>query len=527
MANQYFNFNTDPAKAELDRVARQQKLADMLSSQGDEPIKQFSYNGIPAPISPLSGLAKILNAYSGAKAARDTEEESKRAQAKSAADEGADYNDLVRAITNRGTPAVAATPLTMAPQGAGDATDGQPYDLQNTDISSGFQGGARPAVAATPGGIESMDPTTLRTNAGREYYLNRQQDLADAAAKRADALALGTGMPARIQELKWLKEHPEDSDLLHDLIRGGRTVDLGDAVMYMNPDNSIAFTIRKGTNAAPVWNPAQNRWEITPNASSQPPPTPAVGLRTGEPGVPGVPTAAGTPAAGTPAAVTPAAGAAPPPAAVQPPGGGTPTVAASVPAAPGRVEQEKANKLQTAYTAFESTTARAKATIERAIGLIDKKPLMKGPLGNIIGGPTTGVLGAVMGLLPGTDRVVLNNAVLELKSKNGFAELQKMRDNSPTGGALGQVSDFENKLLQAIDGVLDANDKELPERLKELSALYDTFAAENKAAFSRDYNKLMGRQALPEGVTEEDIAETMRAHNMTREQVLQRLTNGR
>jgi len=189
MANQYFNFNTDPTKAELDRVARQQKLADVLSSQGDEPIKQFSYNGIPAPISPLSGLAKILNAYSGAKAARDTAEESKRVQAKSAEDEGKDFNDLVHAITNKGTPAVPATPLIMAPQGAGDATDGQPYDLQNTAISSGFQGGARPAVAATPGGIESIDPTTLRTNAGREYYLNRQQDLADAAAKREDALA--------------------------------------------------------------------------------------------------------------------------------------------------------------------------------------------------------------------------------------------------------------------------------------------------------------------------------------------------
>lgn len=475
MANQYFNFNTDPAKAELDRVARQQKLADMLSSQADEPIKQFSYNGIPAPISPLSGLAKILSAYSGAKAARDTAEESKRAQAKSAADEGADYNDLVRAITNKGTPAAPATPLIMAPQNAGDATDGQPYDLQNTDISSGFQGGARPAVAATPGGIESMDPTTLRTNAGREYYLNRQQDLADAAAKRADAMALGTGMPANLQELLWLKNHPEDSAVLFNLHRGGRSVDLGDAVVYFNPDGSVAFNVKKGTNAAPYWNQAQNRWEMPPNLSSQPTP-PAVGLRPGD--------SVSTLAAGTP----------PLAAAPQPGGGGTPTVATSVRAASGVVEQQKANKLQASYAAFETATARAQATIERAIGLIDAKPLIKGlgTAGKIVGGPTTGVIGAAMGMLPATNRRVINNALLELKSNIGFAELQKMRDNSPTGGALGPVSDFENKLLQAINGVLDANDKELPTRLKELSELYDTFAAEKKDAFSRDYNTLMG-----------------------------------
>lgn len=50
-----------------------------------------------------------------------------------------------------------------------------------------------------------------------------------------------------------------------------------------------------------------------------------------------------------------------------------------------------------------------------------------------------------------------------LKSKIGFEVLQEMRNNSKTGGALGQVSDFENKLLQQAIDNLDAaqDDKQL------------------------------------------------------------------
>jgi len=38
-------------------IARRKHMADVLEEQSFKPIQQFSYNGIPAPISPLSGLA--------------------------------------------------------------------------------------------------------------------------------------------------------------------------------------------------------------------------------------------------------------------------------------------------------------------------------------------------------------------------------------------------------------------------------------------------------------------------------------
>jgi hypothetical protein len=37
-----------------------------------------------------------------------------------------------------------------------------------------------------------------------------------------------------------------------------------------------------------------------------------------------------------------------------------------------------------------------------------------------------------------------------IKSNIGFNKLQEMREGSPTGGALGNVSDRENKLLQSV-----------------------------------------------------------------------------
>jgi hypothetical protein len=68
-------------------------------------------------------------------------------------------------------------------------------------------------------------------------------------------------------------------------------------------------------------------------------------------------------------------------------------------------------------------------------------------------GPTG--YGAVAKWLPSTDARSLGNSLDTVKANIGFEKLQQMREASPTGGALGQVSDFENKLLQSTFGSLD------------------------------------------------------------------------
>lgn len=68
--------------------------------------------------------------------------------------------------------------------------------------------------------------------------------------------------------------------------------------------------------------------------------------------------------------------------------------------------------------------------------------------------PDTG-WGDVLKHIPGTDAKKLEGLLSTVQAKVGFGELQAMRDSSPTGGALGQVSEREINFLQALQGSLD------------------------------------------------------------------------
>lgn len=57
--------------------------------------------------------------------------------------------------------------------------------------------------------------------------------------------------------------------------------------------------------------------------------------------------------------------------------------------------------------------------------------------------------------IPGTPAYDLNNLLDTIRANVSFDKLQAMREASPTGAALGPVSDFENKLLQSTLGKLD------------------------------------------------------------------------
>lgn len=73
---------------------------------------------------------------------------------------------------------------------------------------------------------------------------------------------------------------------------------------------------------------------------------------------------------------------------------------------------------------------------------------------------TTGLMSIVplaggLATVPGTDAANFKAGLDTLKSQIGFSVLQQMRNNSKTGGALGQVSDRENTLLQQNLAALD------------------------------------------------------------------------
>ena len=123
---------------------------------------------------------------------------------------------------------------------------------------------------------------------------------------------------------------------------------------------------------------------------------------------------------------------------------------------------------------------------------------------------TTGFVGGMVKTVPGTPAYDLTQTLSTIKANIGFDKLQEMRNNSPTGGALGQVSEFENKLLQDVWGALEQSQtegqfKENLQRVKKQTK--ESWSRINKA-YEADYGKPYSEakkenKAQPEGVPPE------------------------
>ena len=81
-----------------------------------------------------------------------------------------------------------------------------------------------------------------------------------------------------------------------------------------------------------------------------------------------------------------------------------------------------------------------------------------------VGGNTTGMFGQLLSKVGGTDANNLRAQLATIRSNIGFDKLQAMREASPTGGALGNVSEKENEYLQSVLGNVEQSQN--PEQLK-------------------------------------------------------------
>lgn len=72
----------------------------------------------------------------------------------------------------------------------------------------------------------------------------------------------------------------------------------------------------------------------------------------------------------------------------------------------------------------------------------------------IFGSTTTGVAGGLLSKVDSTEAGAVRNMLDTVRANIGFDKLQSMREESPTGGAVGQVSNLENRLMQATYGAL-------------------------------------------------------------------------
>ena len=142
-----------------------------------------------------------------------------------------------------------------------------------------------------------------------------------------------------------------------------------------------------------------------------------------------------------------------------------------------QAEQKSAQKLKV----FEAKARLVKEKVDEA--LLDAGRLSTG----IIGQMTRGV-----GETPAFN---LQQTVATVKANIGFDELQKMRDNSPTGGALGQVAIQELERLEATLGSLDTaqSEEKLRNNLKAVKTHYN-----NWLAIMREADKSGNAPSMPE-----------------------------
>jgi hypothetical protein len=154
----------------LAAIQRNEKLAQIMQQQAFQPIETQSYNGIQAPISPLSGLAKVLQAYMGARGTGDEERIKLNQEAK------AEAQQMLSGLQDRaaspgraavmGMPEIQAQPATSFTPMGSDFEDNPNLPVApsgNVETPAvAYQPAVAPQAAIPPQAAISLDPDQKR-----------------------------------------------------------------------------------------------------------------------------------------------------------------------------------------------------------------------------------------------------------------------------------------------------------------------------------------------------------------------------
>lgn len=138
-------------------------------------------------------------------------------------------------------------------------------------------------------------------------------------------------------------------------------------------------------------------------------------------------------------------------------------------------EPERRGKAAAALAALETKQQLVTDTIDKAL--------------QNAGFWTTGVVGGLSNPVWGTPAYDLARTLDTIKANIGFDELQTMRDNSPTGGALGQVTERELAFLQSTIANIEQaqSEQQLRENLKTLRQFITTRRDQRRDAFNSQF----------------------------------------
>jgi hypothetical protein len=149
----------------------------------------------------------------------------------------------------------------------------------------------------------------------------------------------------------------------------------------------------------------------------------------------------------------------------------------------------QAVKMEGAFNADRASLTGTKAGLDR---LKEAAQTLKDHPG--LGG-ITGLRGAIYDI-PGTEAANAQAQFDTLKSQIGFGVLQDMRQNSKTGGALGNVSDAEGKRLEANLSALSRKQskEEMAVNLDNIIKYVDSAEARLSDAFNMKHSQFLERK---------------------------------
>ncbi len=151
--------------------------------------------------------------------------------------------------------------------------------------------------------------------------------------------------------------------------------------------------------------------------------------------------------------------------------------------------------LELAASNYRQKAQVVDTNIDAALAMLDKHGRWVAGAGSLLSG------------IPETPAKDFNAKIETIKANLGFAELQAMRDASPTGGALGQVTERELAFLQAAAGNLDTaqSPEQLAEVLREIKTRRAEFAEERRRIMAGEAATQKVPDAAPDFLTEEDM----------------------
>jgi len=153
MANPTVAFNLpSPYQTDLDKIAQQQKMAELLQAQSLQPTERYSYKGIEARSPVTAGLAKMLQGFTAMQMQEKGLEEQKALGERYRSDQSSDFTNLAKMLSAPAVAGQAEIPARMA--------EIAPEEMaQSADYGTPLPGAAIPAVPARRAG--QIDPEMM------------------------------------------------------------------------------------------------------------------------------------------------------------------------------------------------------------------------------------------------------------------------------------------------------------------------------------------------------------------------------